>query len=394
MKHPVIFPALCEFDVVHEAFGEGSTEEEMFRSCVDESNSMIFVYFFSWNLLYWLIGFSRLVKFGEAKRLSAITSRRSVTLVRPAHDDAQDDLGDTSVTGDEMTRDGLAGGTSRRSLEPLPSLNDLSSQSQDLQNKETESSRAKQAVKLVLVAFKNTMTSPGFIAMVLGFITACIEPLRSALFSAGGSLRFLGSALQSLGGSSASVGTLLVAASLVHPTSHATHEGDGDKKKSDDVVDESEQTKQTADNGATQRTVNLRDTMERNRSSIIEFSSRSLIYLRQRKPTIRMHLWFTLSRLVVSPAVVSGLMIALECGGVLNSIPGLAKLVVIVNSCLPGAQLIVVTLESKGLLESASVVAECYLPSYLICIFTIACWCSLGLMIALPQEDGASFCAS
>lgn len=220
---------------------------------------------------------------------------------------AQDDLGDTSGTEDKMTGDGLTGDTSRSSSEPTPCLNDLSPQSRDLQNKETKSNQAKQAVKLVFKAFKNTVTSPGFIAMVLGFITACIEPLRSALFSAGGGLRFLGSAFESLGSSSASVGTLLVAASLVHQTSHAAHEGDDGTKKSDEVVDESE------DNGATQRTVDLRDALERSRSSIIEFSSRSLIYLRKiRKPTIRMHLWFTLSRLVVSPAIVSGLMIVLH----------------------------------------------------------------------------------
>lgn len=387
MKREVIFPALCEFEIVHETFGEGSTEEVMFRSCVDESNSMIFVYFFSWNILYWLVGFPRLVKFGEKKRLSVIANRHSVTsLVRPA----QDDLGDTFATGDETAGVGLSGVTSRISSEPQPCLND--SPSQDLQNKDTKNNQAKEAAELVFRAFKNTVTSPGFIAMVLGFITACIEPLRNALFSPGGGLRFLGSALQSLGNSSASVGTLLVAASLVHQTSHVPHEGGDGTRNSDGDVDESEQNEQSADNKATQRTVELRDVLELSRSSIMEFSSRSLVYLRQRKPTIRMHLWFSLSRLVVSPAIVSGLMMALECGGLLSNIPGLAKLVVIVNSCLPGAQLIIVTLESKGLDDSASIVAECYLPSYLLSILTIAGFCSLGLMIALPQ-DGASFCA-
>jgi hypothetical protein len=57
------------------------------------------------------------------------------------------------------------------------------------------------------------------VALVLGFITACIPPLRDALFEPSRGLRFLGSALESLGYASASVGTLVVAASLVHKAS-------------------------------------------------------------------------------------------------------------------------------------------------------------------------------
>lgn len=57
-----------------------------------------------------------------------------------------------------------------------------------------------------------------------------------------------------------------------------------------------------------------------------------------------------------------------------------------------GAQLIVLTLKSKGLSDSASIVAKVYLPSYLLSVVTIAGWASLGLMIAVAGEDGASFC--
>ena len=57
-----------------------------------------------------------------------------------------------------------------------------------------------------------------------------------------------------------------------------------------------------------------------------------------------------------------------------------------------GAQLIVLTLKSKGLSDSAAIVAKVYLPSYLLSVVTIAGWASLGLMIAVADEDGASFC--
>lgn len=86
----------------------------------------------------------------------------------------------------------------------------------------------------------------------------------------------------------------------------------------------------------------------------------------------------------------------MDCGGVLDRIDGpslaMAKMVIIVNAGLPGAQLIILTLKSKGLSESASVVARVYLPSYILSIITIAAWSSIGLMISVPREDGTLFC--
>ena len=65
-------------------------------------------------------------------------------------------------------------------------------------------------------------------------------------------------------------------------------------------------------------------------------------------------------------------------------------MVVIVNSGLPGAQLIVLTLKAKGLSDSASIVAKVYLPSYLLSVITIAGWTSLGLL--LSRYDSTSLC--
>jgi hypothetical protein len=82
----------------------------------------------------------------------------------------------------------------------------------------------------------------------------------------------------------------------------------------------------------------------------------------------------------------------MDCGGILSGIPDLAKMVVIVNAGLPGAQLVVITLKSKGLTDSASIVAKVYLPSYLLSAVTIAAWTSIGLLLSIPDENGASFC--
>lgn len=80
----------------------------------------------------------------------------------------------------------------------------------------------------------------------------------------------------------------------------------------------------------------------------------------------------------------------MDCGSILDAVPNMAKMVVIVNSGLPGAQLIVLTLKAKGLSDSASIVAKVYLPSYLLSVITIAAWTSIGLLIS--RYDSTQFC--
>lgn len=84
------------------------------------------------------------------------------------------------------------------------------------------------------------------------------------------------------------------------------------------------------------------------------------------------------------------MILAMDCGSILDAVPNMAKMVVIVNSGLPGAQLIVLTLKAKGLSDSASIVAKVYLPSYLLSVITIAAWTSIGLLIS--RYDSTQFC--
>jgi len=206
-------------------------------------------------------------------------------------------------------------------------------------------------------------------------------------------LRFLGSALESLGRATSSVGTLIVAASLVHQSEDETPSLE-DTIANDQPQQVPRGIEHVCDEEgiSTTETRDLRASMRRRRSSISQMSSKAIAAIRRRKPTIRMHAWFIVSRLVVAPALVCAIIIAMECSGTLDGIPNLAKMVVIVNAGLPGAQLIILTLKSKGLNDSASIVAKVYLPSYLLSIVTIAGWASLGLMISIPRDDGTSFC--
>ena len=125
-------------------------------------------------------------------------------------------------------------------------------------------------------------------------------------------------------------------------------------------------------------------------------STKIVSSLRRSNPQLRkLHIWFTLSRLVLSPALICGILIGLECGGLLHGVPPLAKLVVVINSALPGALIVVVLLKSNpALAETAAVVAKVYLTSYILSIVTLAAWTVVGLWISIPHDDGSSFCSA
>jgi len=437
----LIFPTLCEYAVVHDAFYEGdpdtSTEVEKYRSCVDQSNAMIFVYFFAWNFLYWILGYPILVSAGRKRQVHSETSASSsgghlsvpvctVQTVETAigTESNNDDEGDNKQQSSDEVEDAQAEKNSE---------NIISCQIESQHDATLESEPS--ILQVILNAFKQTLTSPGFLAMVLGFITGCIPPLRDALFQPGSALRFLGSALESLGQAGTSVGTLVVAASLVHQVNDdgldevqnlganhenvAMHDVESENARDLHVNDDEgriaiasgiyssatrsgtnglEESSQSAPYAAQHNLEDRRSSMRR-RSSVSQFgsmvkrrSSIALAAIRKRKPTIRMHAWFIFSRLIVAPAVICLIIVGMDCGGILSDIPPLAKMVIIVNAGLPGAQLIVITLKSKGLSGSASIVAQVYLPSYLLSVVTIAAWTSVGLIVSIPGEDGSSFC--
>ena len=387
----LIFPTLCEFPVVYNAFYEGgfeSSDGEKYKSCVDESNAMIFVYFFAWNLLYWIIGYPTLVAAGKKRQMMNDTALSTTEPHDPPLDttfnneevqvkiDIEDD--NQEQQSNNSTAASVPEGT-EENITPTT----------DEQNECEARKRFNGFITLLTNAIIQTLKSPGFVAMVLGVITACIPPLRDALFETGGPLRFLGSALESLGRAGASVGTLVVAASLVHQASDENTPAQGSDTEVGTLNVSTSNNEYSSNTGST---TSFRDSMRRRRSSLTQLSTRVMNAIKKRKPTLRMHFWFITSRLIVTPAIVCLLIIAGDCGGILNGFPNLAKLVVIVNSCLPGAQLIVLTLKSRGLSESASIVAQVYLPSYLFSVVTIAAWTSLGLIITTPSEDGSSLC--
>ena len=430
----LIFPSLCEFEVVYKGFttlGDDATIDEMRDECTDQSNTMIFCYFFMWSFLFWSVGHRSLMDAANKRRKESLNAS--------------------------------SGGQDNNSNN----------------NDDDDDDEEEESVSLLMSfwrGLKRTFTSPGLIAMSIGFTVACIPPLQRALFTPGGALRFFGAASETLGLASSPIATMVVAASLV--SSHREQEKPKDEAEDDqpnkrgitvhqdnggvettdtalgvevDIDHDEIGVSDESDNGLEQNVPVSKDANEslvprsrevlsgddtasgshatasslskpkqstdepvfmsdpnfgpwqRRRSSVMKVgrairrSSSAFIQKMRRTPPEmkKLHAWFILSRLFISPALVCAAIAGMECGGLLTDVPSLAKLVVIINAALPGALIVVVLLKANSTLsESAAVVAKVYLPSYLLSIFTIAAWAAVGLIISLPSEDGSSFCSA
>lgn len=104
------------------------------------------------------------------------------------------------------------------------------------------------------------------------------------------------------------------------------------------------------------------------------------------KDTWKTIIWQLLARLVVTPSIVFGILLKLDCSGYLDSIPNLSKLVLLVNSAGPGALIVVVILKAQGLADEAAIVSKTYFPSYTLSVISLAMWCILGLTAFHPDE--------
>lgn len=343
----LVLPALCEYEVVYDAFSEleeGASADEMYKDCVEQSNTMIFTYFFSWSLLFWTFGNQVLVSAGEAKQ------RQNVIALEGETDDA--------TNFPKTQQDSLVSG------------------------------------------LRSVFTSTGFIAMFIGFITASITPLQNALYEPGGALRFMGSAIESLANASPPLSTMVVAASLVINSTGANTAGllleSSHHTGQFDSEDASHSRGEHDGDIHEQATVDMlperRTSMKRMRSSMRKIFAVALTVMR--RPSFRMYAWFISSRLLISPAIVCSLLIGLDCNGFLVGINPLSKLVLLLNAALPGALIVVVVTKTRELEETASVLARVYLPTYILSIVTISFWASVGLLISIPNSDGSSFCFS
>jgi len=477
----LIFPTLCEYEVVYTAFVSSSSSstsntnnrEALIQQCKQSSNGMVFAYFFAWSLLFWSVGNQLLIRAGTKRQEYQHQSSTSSSIRLGEDEQEQNDPTRVNQTAISQAMNSNNNNNNNNNNDNNTHL-DTSLLDDDPRNKNSEpveqdsssnSLHHHSVTRKIFTRIKEfiipIISSSGFIVMVLGFITACIRPLQTALFKPGGVLRFIGSALESLGNAATSLTCIVVAASLAvvhssnHPSTTVTTEttpvqpphhpitttptttNDKINPSVPETLDEDyykdtnhsleQESNNHNDSHSILDTSNYDNTIipsTRFAASLIgndlelpiitqqqgkkrqfvesiqhlgsSFKRRSTRLFKsiQRSPTLRMHIWYNVSRLVLSPAITCGILIALDCGGILSSFPPLGKLVILVNAAVPGGLIVVVILKAKGLSESASIVARIYLPSYLLSIVTIAGWTAVGLMISIPRSDGQSYCSA
>jgi predicted permease len=401
----LIFPTLCEYSVVYNGFGSSSSTtndsididaidvSQLQQSCEDQATTMIFCYFFSWSLAFWSVGHPQLMQAAHMKANTSATTTTTATDTVPEHcrNENENEMEEEQAT-QPASHDDSGDHAAAASPDERDSHKDR---------------RFASFARVLWNALKQTVTSAGFLAMVAGFLTACVPPLQRALFDPGGALRFLGAALESLGQASSPISTMVVAASMVpvpvitpEPESAAARasreevdidataemrvesESSGNEwhepplqqntntNAPEDPDEEPDENPIMSDPnfGPYQRRQPPHDAQEQKqpyRRRLSRAVSRSSIRIlqaatRSTPEMRRLHVWFVLSRLVLSPALVVGAIVGLDCGtSVLSSVPPLAKLVVIVNASLPGALVVVVLLKSNpDLAETAAAVAK------------------------------------
>ncbi len=520
----LIFPSLCEYPVVYQqaiqlmitANNNNSSDTSASASasvqqCVTQSNAMIFCYFFVWTLLFYGVGYPFLLPPSRKHDTSHTNHHQrdipnnestaetieTIKKIQSADDDNGNAANTDSTSAhskdverapvntllDNSPRDEpsscISSGVTPRSIPPAIT----SSTKNCLENADDCDHDDHKDDWAPFWKFVRDITwgSPGMMAMFLGFVTACIPPIRHAMFDAGGCLYFLGSALETLGQAATPVSTMVVAASLVpSPQEEAAmvvapvdmvldNEDDGSFIEKEEGFQTTSHPQQQQQRARQRRRRNISvpvehaeetseyfespvmsdpnfgppqyqpqqlrqpqaapDRLRRSQlllTAIRRSSIRLSTTLRTTPEMRRLHTWFILTRLVVTPSLVVALLAGLQLSGLLDSVPNLAKLVVIVNSALPGALIVVVILqaslptnnggtttqtadrsslqlnidgthyadddmdkeeeEEQSQIQTAAVVTKVYLTSYLLSIIAISAWTALGLWIILPKN--------
>jgi predicted permease len=171
----LIFPSLCEYAVVYEAFGS-TGDGDLRASCVDQANTMIFCYFFSWSLCFWSLGHPQLMK---AARMESSSSDETII---------DRSTGRGSISSQE---EGPESSGTRTAAVIVDGRDDTDANTEKQQRQEDESGPSQQSqletwfrsvVQSLWTGIKQVATSAGFLAMLGGFVTACVPPLQEALF--------------------------------------------------------------------------------------------------------------------------------------------------------------------------------------------------------------------
>ena len=359
----IIFPTLCEYGVVQDLMREDVGEDDngdLMAVCNEQVNAVVFTYFFGFSLVFWSVGHRTLRNLKHDRGIDTPIATNST-------------IHDSDICYEAI----------------LPSS--IVNRNDEQETKEKgfcerfiAGTRSYWCVLKTIVI--DVMTSSGFVALILGFIISCIGPLQRALFDNGGSLRVFGSALESLSNAGTTFATIVVAASLLRSSKCKDENNiDEDSVEREDVLKSTMST-------AIERIDENEDEAIMHETPENEEGNSTNIYnadcQENKDPSSKIWkicIWQILSRLIVTPGIVFALLLKLDCSGLLDTVPHVAKLVLLINSAVPGALVVVVILKAEGLTEEAAAVSKTYLPSYTFSVFTLAMWSSFGLMAFRPD---------
>jgi hypothetical protein len=367
----IIFPTLCEYevvqDLVRENVGDEDENADMLAVCNKQVNAVVFTYLFGFSVIFWSIGHRTLRNLKNREQL-----------------DATDAINDTNHDNDNFSEAILPN-----------SLNDDHGTKQRGKCAifKVKTRSLYRSLKVMLV---DIITSSGFVALILGFTISCISPLQRALFDTGGSLRVFGSALESLSNAGTTFAVIIVAASLVARNENkvdVSSDEDSDKREEmlrytmSTVLDTNNENEETQMKDVISGVEESNDCDHENKPKKCcwNFWSCWSCLNSVNGTTWRICMWQILSRLLVTPGIIFALLLKLDCSGLLDSVPHIAKLILLINSATPGALVVVVILKAEGLTEEAAAVSKTYLPSYTFSVFSLAMWSSLGLMAFSPD---------
>lgn len=198
----LIFPSLCEYPVVYEGYATtttptntavASTAADMIDQCVADSNAMVFCYFFSWSLVFWIVGYPQLMAAAAARNAqtaAAVADAAAAAEVAAAAAAAEvEEVSAATVTDAEQN-----GRTEQDAAIPAPApLSDMqgANPTTEVREHETEVPSRRSAlyrkVVTVMTALAKTFTSPGFLALAAGMVTSA-----KGFVSAGWRTAFLG----------------------------------------------------------------------------------------------------------------------------------------------------------------------------------------------------------
>ena len=327
-------------------------------TCSNEAMSLLFVYSIGFQLVFWGYSFPVLEGLVALRRLSV----------------------------DERS----SGGAERGDIEMVPSggnMEAFTKESAVLGESDVSDSawgRTKQTAWRVL---NKSFLNVNMLAQYVGVALALIPSVQKTVFKPGGDLSFIGDTIQVLGSPLVAVNCLVMAGSLTLTKATYSLEyfglgwlsslwhspeiekdiegskdtracGEGDVCEAQANAKEGEVEIEVKEGGAALTTAGTGDDDDR--------------------PSLRSVVIHCLVRLLVMPCITLGLLHGALRVGLVGQDDHLIQLIIVVEGGAPSAQMMLVALNQLGLQDVAGKLAFLYVPQYLISIFSITFWTTIG----------------